>query len=143
MSESNVKIELITSSREDLFDISRRLAQAIEPQFLHDAANPVFVAVNGSLESGKKIISDALREELLGSTSLCSFKGRNGYDEYWTGTVQGKAVEMDYIDAAYRSNYHIRALNYLSHNQLEYIFLKQRETGGITVIQNRETPEKA
>lgn len=142
MNESNTKIELITSTREDLFDISRRLAKAIEPQFLHDAANPVFVAVAGSMDSGKKIIADAMREELLGSTSLCTFKGVKGYDEYWTGNVQGKAVELTYIDAAWRSNYYIRELNRLPHERLEDLFLKQRKTGGISLIQNREMKEK-
>lgn len=146
-------IDTITTTREELFDISDMLAEAIAP-FLRDRARPVVIAVNGSLESGKKIIADGLRERLLSSASPAAFTGREGYDEYWKGvSPDGSPVEMTYLDAGWRSQhragYHSTAINPRniigapqaepqSFSQFINAFLSDRSAGGVSVIQNTE-----
>ena len=54
-----VTAQFLTVCRDDLFDLTRRIFTAVNDDVLRDARNPLLVGVNGTMESGKKIISDA------------------------------------------------------------------------------------
>lgn len=57
---------VFTLERQDLVDLSRRIAQCIPAEFLKDRYNPVIIAVDGSYNCGKKIVADYGREAFLG-----------------------------------------------------------------------------
>lgn len=133
-----MKISLITTTRDDLFDVSHAIAQSIDPAFYQDRVKPVVLAVRGSFKSGKKIVTDAVREKLLGSTALCHFRGAPGIDEYWVGMSQHKPLEIDYMDAMYAKGFHHGALNSVDGLAREEAFFQQRKFGGMTLIQNKE-----
>ena len=133
-----MKISLITTTRDDLFDVSHAVAQAIDPAFYQDRDNPVVLGVRGSFKSGKKIVTDAVREKLLGSTALCHFQGVPGIDEYWFGKPQRSVLEVDYMDTMYARGFHHKSLDAVDGLVREDAFFQQRKFGGITLIQNKE-----
>lgn len=143
-----VTAQFLTVCRDDLFDLTRRIFTAVNDDVLRDARNPLLVGVNGTMESGKKIISDAAVAYLLDEDTAVR-EGHGGRDEYWTGLRGGRFLEIDYIDTAYqdREEYSPR----LQHDRLPpdrdlretqrhgekiYLFLRQRSEGGITFLQN-------
>lgn len=148
---TTLRYAFITASRAELYAVSRTVFSALPDGILHARARPLLVAVKGALESGKKIIADSARETLLDRGSA-TMRGKEGFDEYWHGTRNGHAVEIDYIDMAYpyRRQYSERlglscdGRPYPSRPQGDdreakmCLFLAQREKGGVTFLQNLE-----
>lgn len=52
--------------RQDLVDLSKRIAQCVPKDFLCDKEKPVIIAVDGTFGCGKKIFADYGRDGLLG-----------------------------------------------------------------------------
>jgi hypothetical protein len=146
-----VTVQFITVARDDLFALARRVFESVNHDVLRDPGNPLMVGVNGTMESGKKIIADAAVEYLFDKDTAVR-DGICGRDEYWTGQRGGHPLEIDYIDTAYqdREDYSSR----LQHKRLPqdcdlretqrygekiYLFLRQRTEGGITFLQNAHT----
>jgi hypothetical protein len=138
--------------RDDLFDLTRRVFAAAGRDVLGDPVRPLVVGVNGTLESGKKIITDAAVESLF-EDGTAVMEGRAGRDEYWTGLHNGRLMEIDYIDAAWpghdeyspriEKNARFTRRHGVAHDSKLSVFMKQREEGGITFLQNahEEIPE--
>lgn len=128
----------LTTTREDVFAIGHLLAAVFRPEALLDATSPLLFKVNGSLSSGKSIIFDTVRNDLLGADAV--FTGDKGFDEYWQGRNSGRVMELSFLDAAH---------NFYGNAQLnnrtgrEDTFLSTRQRGGISFIQNSSTPEAA
>ncbi len=57
---------VFTLERQDLVDLTRRIAECIPKDFLKNKDKPVIIAVDGSFGCGKKIIADYGREAILG-----------------------------------------------------------------------------
>jgi len=57
---------VFTLERQDLVDLSRRIALCIPKDFLKNKNKPVIIAVDGSVACGKKIVADYGREAILG-----------------------------------------------------------------------------
>lgn len=96
----DIRTRFLTASRADLFDLSRRIFGALDNDVLADAAKPLLVGIGGSMKAGKKIISDVAVETLLADGGAV-MNGRAGADEYWTGSRNGQALDVRYIDMAY------------------------------------------
>lgn len=90
----------MTVERGNLFDLTRILFSRLPDSVFLAAEKPLVVTVNGSLASGKKIITDAALP-LLFDADGAAMSGKSGYDEYWRGPRKGRDVELHYIDAAY------------------------------------------
>ena len=148
---ATVTAHFLTVCRNDLFDLTRRVFAAVNDDVLCDPRRPLMVGVNGTMESGKKIIADATVEHLFDEGTAVR-EGVDGRDEYWTGLRDDHFLEIDYIDTAYqdREEYSPR----LQHDRLPvdrdwretqrygekiYLFLRQRSEGGITFLQNAHT----
>lgn len=135
-----IKAELILRSRREMFYMARTLASALPTEVLHDDAGPLLVSVRGSLGCGKKIIADAMREYLTGTTAMSGLKnisGREGYDEYWLGVVRGKEVELAYIDAAWLSGYSDDFnLSSFGAHMVRQQFMWQRKKPGVAFVHN-------
>lgn len=147
----NPTARFLTITRDDLFDLTRELMGAVAPAFLTDPAQPLRVGINGTLRSGKKIIADAGRAHLL-DPDTAVMAGKEGADEYWTGTRAGQACEIRFIDMAYsgRSEYSRRMTQSLAtraqspmdewldySNEEKYAaFTGNRTAGGIDFVQN-------
>lgn len=138
----------LTRTRDDLFDLSRRLFGAIDDEFLTNGRRPLIVCVNGSQTAGKRIITDAAMEVLFDAEP--TMDGKRNHDEYWTGRRNGKRMEVDFIDAAYNVptvySHRIHELapamhdEFMTMEQKHYqtvsAFLDQREYGGVSFLQN-------
>lgn len=135
-----MKAELILRSRREMFYMARTLASALPNEALHDESRPLLVSVRGSLGCGKKIIADAMREYLTGTTAMSGLKnisGREGYDEYWLGIVRGKEVELAYIDAAWLGGYSDDFnLASFSPHMVRQQFMWQRTKPGVAFVHN-------
>lgn len=66
MSNTENTYGVFTLERQDLVDLSRRIAACIPADFLKDKDKPVVIAVDGTWQCGKKIVADYGREALLG-----------------------------------------------------------------------------
>lgn len=135
-----IKAELILRSRREVFYMARLLASALPNEALHDDNEPLLVSVRGSLGCGKKIIADAMREYLTGTTAMSGLKnisGREGYDEYWLGVVRGKEIELSYIDAAWLSGYSDDFnLSSFGAHMVRQQFMWQRDKPGVAFVHN-------
>jgi hypothetical protein len=135
-----LKTAFVTTERHHLVDLTRRLVDAIELERLRDPSDPIIVTVCGTYNSGKKIISDVAVELLLGNDR--SLKGRKGFDEYWFN--KNRTLEIDFIDSAFDGGYSSSKLTPsmadFSMRDVEKVsaFLRKRNRGGITFIQNGE-----
>lgn len=138
------KIGLITTSRQDLFNVAAILARGIAPEFLHDAQNPLHVMVDGDYNSGKKIFPDAMRHVLLSSTIMTSLRGDVEYDEYWLGQRNGKPLEVGFINLAWgRCEYSSDRLRRQStQNDLRSAFEQMRWHGGVSFVHNADKPNE-
>jgi hypothetical protein len=66
--------------------------------------------------------------------------GRDGYDEYWTGTHNGTPLALHYIDAAWGAGYSNSQLNGSRDRKALDAFMRARkDVGGITILQNPGT----
>lgn len=134
------KLSFITTTREDLFAISRIMMRAIEPQLLLDRDNPLVISIDGDMNSGKSILIDTLRSEMFDDKKNIAFSGREDYDEQWTATIGGKKAEIGFINVAWQYGFSDKSLNELSvisRDELTQAFLDKRAHGGITVLQNK------
>jgi hypothetical protein len=147
---SVITAQFLTMERDHLFDLTRRLFAAVNPDVLRDAQSPLTVGVNGMLSTGKKIISDAALDVFMDAENRV-MEGKAGYDEYWTGTRAGAAVEIDYIDMAYpyRAEYSPRVGPPTpqcgrfpsrpagdDRQEKMKVFMGWRQHGGVTFLQN-------
>jgi hypothetical protein len=132
-------VELVVTTRDDMFDICRALAHALDPAALDDPAAPVVVSVNGTYESGKKIVMDAMRE-VVGDGYRMHFFGNEGFDEHYrTHSLQGR--EIFFMDLAYTKGYKRRGFDYeLNEMKKQEDLLRLRRRGGLTVLQNTSKP---
>lgn len=138
-----ITARFLTVGRDDLFAMTRLLCAALTAAAPRDGA--LLVGVNGSMNAGKKIVSDAMAETLF-DPGTAAMTGKAGYDEYWRGQRDGAAYELDYIDMAYpyRADYSAAlAFSRLSgrsvDNNMEHKFddfLALRRAPGVTVVQN-------
>lgn len=141
-----ITARFLTASRGDLFAMTRQLLAAVAAADLPcDSSAPLMIGVNGSLQSGKKIIADAAVEMLFDPGSA-AMEGKAGYDEYWRGTRGGASFEVDYIDMAYpyRADYSprlatLRPLGRGQDNSMDLKFMDfcaMRTAPGVTFVQN-------
>lgn len=134
----------LTATRADMLAMARDLMTAAAAaerdgaDIFGDPFRPLVVGVNGSHQSGKKIIADMAVETLFDDTP--HMEGHAEFDEYWFGTRNGRAFEIDYIDAAWperRSYSHRMAAGAnIGAEAKIYDFLRQRRDGGVTFLQN-------
>lgn len=136
---SDVVFKAVTTTREDIIAIAQVMARAIQPEVFFDRDRPLVISVNGSLRCGKALIKDTLLDTLFDENSVHAREMRPGYDEYHTGTIGGRKVDLHYIDAAYSEGFFHDALNLLPFGMLEDTFLEYSARGGIAVIQNHST----
>jgi hypothetical protein len=115
-------ITLITTEREHLFDLSRRMMLAIDPGLMQDPAKPLVISVRGSMTAGKKIFPDAARDALL--DQQLSFKGKMDSDEIWAAN----GIEMSFVNMVYDNE----------HSPLLKNITEARTSGGIVYIHNSE-----
>lgn len=134
------KFEFITTEREDLVDIAKIFAQAVDPALLTDKCTPVTVSLCGSFNAGKSIFIDILRNEIFDTNEQPHFSGRKNYDEYWQGKVNNNLFDLHYIDFAYPGGYHHPILSQRQDKSKLDVFMSQRLHGGVTVIQNHSRP---
>ncbi len=132
------EIRFITTEREDLFHISRVLAEAIPAAFLSKPQDPVIVSVRGGFNSGKKIFADAVRDTLLPGEDNRILIGRRNYDETWRGKSDKGALEVAFMNAAWAHGYTDEWLCHYMKDNVQKVgrFLKQRKHGGISFIHN-------
>ncbi|MBU0860021.1 MAG: hypothetical protein KJ667_08785, partial [Alphaproteobacteria bacterium] len=124
----------ITTSRGDLFDMTRRLIGAVEGGILQDPDNPLLLTVRGSHSSGKKIIADECRMVIF---HQCQMSGQQDFDEYYTGTYNGQKRALHYIDAAWGTGYSNPQLDDPSDKKAMNAFMSARQgVDGITILQN-------
>jgi hypothetical protein len=64
-SNTNEIYGVFTLERQDLVDLSARIAQCVPKGFLKDKDKPVVIAVDGSVRCGKKIVADYGRAAVL------------------------------------------------------------------------------
>ncbi|MDE1151029.1 MAG: hypothetical protein PW788_00700 [Micavibrio sp.] len=114
-----LRLSFLTTTREQLVDVSRKLAAGLNAALLDDATAPVMVAIDGTFKSGKSIVPDVVREELLGPQA--AFNGERNRQESWIGEINGKPVEICFINAGSRD---------------PAPFLQERTAGGITFVHN-------
>lgn len=141
-------VSLITTSREQLFELCRMIVASIDPELLKDPANPIIISVRGSKGGGKKIFPDAAREALLGPDAR--FRGKENFDEFWIGSHDNEELEIDFINAAFNTSYHRSYAADTPKNRVWGIsqaetlqnFLMEREFGGITFIHNSNKSSK-
>lgn len=134
LSASPHTVCLITTSRDDLLDISRLLARALDPDFMKMPQQPVLVSISGSTNCGKKIFADFIRETLTEGEDI-TFKGKKGYDEYYQtadGTRQFQYVDLAHVTPYSDPNF----LKAVSPHCKQDMFLAKRTAGGVTFLQN-------
>ena len=137
-SDAVLSVDLVTLRREDLFDISRLLARALDPDLLNVAGKPIIVTVNGSHSSGKKIVSDAMFEALWAGRDMI-FSGQEGLDEFYFDPFES-GLQLSFIDLAYGFGYKTESLQapgVKSSGHLQEAFLQVcNKQGGLAVLQN-------
>ncbi len=144
-----MKVPLIATKKQDLFDIAEVIVDGIDPVFMTDPQHPVIVSIKGSGSAGKKIFPDVARQKLLGDTALCSLVGKEEYDEFWTKAVNGRMLEVDFVNIAWEHGYKSPVLkkvlddSYLSSELRQKMpaalceaFLAARQYGGLSYIHN-------
>lgn len=133
-----LSVELITTTRDDLVDISRLLARALDPDLLRMDGQPIVFAVNGSHSSGKKIFPDIISEEVIGEREMI-FSGRKGFDEFYFDPSE-EGLQVSYIDLAYGYGYETESLRkpgLESAASLMDAFMKVGgRHGGLSLMQN-------
>lgn len=165
---------VFTIERQDLVDLSTRIAQCVPKDFLRDKGKPVLMAIDGSFRCGKKIFADYGRDGLLDidgeklnfssefSTNSVTIKriknllitlgeklgkdsryksledviyhGEKEFDEYVRRVVDGKSLEVSFINLAWGGGYSFPIqLNELAkmEKHLEY-----RRNGGLAYVHN-------
>jgi len=163
-----LKISLHTSTREQLLDLARHMAAAVEDTALANAAQPVVVSMRGSFSCGKKIFPDMCRE-VLGADDKSESryapalysrdeKGRTMYAaqihkkggfvpkeaEFWSGRKDGTPVEVQLIDAGYTLEGSTPMPSAIREwEQTKKNFLRQRAAAGVTFISNDEKGAEA
>jgi hypothetical protein len=132
------KITLVTTSRQDMVDITHTLAKALDLQLMTDPKAPIVMSLNGSMESGKAIFSDEMHHALF-NKKFTSDRAQFVVDE-----IGGQKVEFDYIDIAF-NNYQssVEGLGKGSYADREKAFFAERQEGGISVVQNIQDLGKA
>ncbi len=159
----SLKISLHTSKRQQLLDLARNMAAAMDDALVADAAQPVMVSMRGSFSCGKKIFPDMCREALGAAAKTEDFyepklyshddKGnimfasnihrKGGFvpheAEFWSGTKDGKPVEVQLLDGGYiLEGNPPRAAAVMEWQQTKENFLAKRGAGGVTFICNDE-----
>lgn len=138
----NPSVSILTRYHDDLFRISRILMRGLDPALLTDPQNPILISVDGSTDSGKKIMPDAAYPVLLGRNFIDT--GTIDYDEYCFSGSKRRKVEVDFLNAAWEvgptdpSRYHLPSLNGYNVPRMQKIqdFLAQRQHGGVSFIHN-------
>lgn len=137
-SSSPLKAQLLVMTRDDLVDIAKAFADAIERPYLLQRHRPVTVNLRGTVGDGKKLVADTVRERVLGPACECEFYGKHEYDEFWTREVMGRKIEVNFINLAWGGEYGSRVLRKLEKpGELEHAFGLMRHHGGIDLIQNK------
>ncbi|MAH04512.1 MAG: hypothetical protein CL561_03030 [Alphaproteobacteria bacterium] len=122
---------VFTISRDDLIALSRGIARAVPHNFLMHKDRPVKIGVSGTIRSGKKIVADYGRAEILGvagdTKDLAFAKHKkvkseddlrdifvaHGYDaaglpehdEFVCGLHKGDVVEVSFMNMSWRCGY--------------------------------------
>ncbi len=135
-----LKIELVTTARQDLIDLSAILARGVSgDKLLSDTEKPVNIYVTGSYGCGKKIFPDAMRAEILGSDDACRFAGKMEFDEYWANPI--RLIEVDFINTAWNAGKYSDVVNGGRYPaRLMDAFRRARAYGGISFIHNSKEP---
>ncbi len=128
--------QMVTTTREDLFAISRILAQAINPQVLFDKEHPLTISINGMFDTGKSIIPLEMRNHLFKDAQRQEMLGRKGYDEYHEAQINGQKLQLNIIDPLWRYGYGHPAIMQGQPGLVEYSFKKVRTEAGIDFIIN-------
>lgn len=131
------RIQIVTTSREDLFAIARLMMQALDPLQLQDPARPLLFALRGSYGAGKSIFIDTFRSEMFDDATTVTFRGRADYDERWRGTIGGQPAEIGFINPCQPGGFSRKKLNDAPQAERAGIFSTLRQDGGLTVIQNK------
>lgn len=146
---SIITTRFLTAARADLFALTADLTRAIPDTVYQDPTRPLLMTVEGTVSSGKKIITDAAIEYLFdkmpgtpkkgqGQTAqmAAQMKGRLGYDEYWRGRRKGEIFELHYMDNAWPRRTSYSASLRRGRKSKLADFMAQRRHGGLTIIQN-------
>lgn len=120
---------VFTISRDDIVALSRAIARVIPQNFMNDPDRPVQIGVSGSIRSGKKIVADFGRAQILGisgdnlgfakqkkflpeadlrdifNTRSYVAAGQKEYDEFVLGKCKGDIVEVSFINMSWRCGY--------------------------------------
>lgn len=132
------KICLVTTTRNDLFDIAHLLSATVIAAFPRTKADSLVVALRGSHRAGKSIFADTLRRDIWGEIRKCTDVVAGDNDMYLTREFNKTKIEYNYIDIANRMDFVIPAINCLPYEMREQAFMKQRKHKGISIIQNKK-----
>ncbi len=126
-----IHVERVTSSRQDLLNICALLSRGIDDSVLSDKDKPLIVLLNGTLNSGKSLITDGIRMALLSSASKIAFDGFETMNEHWYGRKKGFDFEVTFH-------------NTRGSEKLDNIFAQRAwNMGGIVFLQNTPLAHEA
>jgi hypothetical protein len=155
----SVSYGVFTIARQDIVDLSRAIARCIPSSFMTDRAAPVRIAVQGSYQSGKKIVADYGRSEIFGiadeklkfggdaahknilasafnaKAALTSY-GHDEHDEYVYGPCGEDMREVSFMNLAWLAGFSKAIPRKVSDADKLAAHLAQRSHGGIAYLHN-------
>jgi len=155
----SVSYGVFTIARQDIIDLSRAIARCIPSNFMTERGTPVRIAVQGSYQSGKKIVADYGRSEIFGigderlkfggdaahaniitsafnaQSALTSY-GHDEHDEYVYGACGEQMYEVSFINLAWVGGFSKAIPQKSSDADKLAAHLAQRSYGGIAYLHN-------
>lgn len=152
----SVTLSVISTRREHLFRIAELLTLGLKSMIPDDPHASLTIAVNGEFDGGKKIFPDAARNYLFKTDigkieatgpEICraplpahiAFKGMPEFNEHWIGAVDGKMMELSFLNADWVSGSYDRcddSINFLSKAERAKAFPRCRTYPGLTFVHN-------
>lgn len=127
----SIKLTFITTSHDELAEISRIFAMGVDPSFLADAGNPVIFSLRGSYASGKSLMSDTMRDIFL-QGEIPGLEIRSTGKSWIGGKKNGKREISTTDIASWLSLYD----NPGAPEHYINLFLQERTYGGASFLQN-------
>lgn len=151
-------IGVFTITRQDIVDLSQRIAECIPKSFLNNPNKPITIAVNGNYGSGKKIFSDYGRSALLGAfnyeacfpldedemnsigidgddATRLQCVGHVEFDEYVRADMDEQQYEVSFINMSWPSGYSA-GINILDDRSKYESHIEKRVYGGLSYVHN-------
>lgn len=136
-----VNKHFVSTSRDHVVDVMRRLAGALPDTVLEDAKQPLVVALDGGINAGKSLIPYVFREVLFEGAAQ-DLKGRKEFDEIWTAqTPSGQQREVGFVNLVWPWMVYSESLkqDYPAGRKpqpqdVAEAFFEKRQAGGVTFV---------